>query len=127
MTPLSDERIVEIRKDSICADPAKLWGDSIAFARAIERAVAEQSQWVSVNERVPELDAPVIVALASGGIAIDEWCVQRESPVGWSSVEIQTGEMWGNHEFEDITHWMPLPAAPAAAGGEEDAVSAPHN
>lgn len=36
---LSDERIIELKKAARCSDPAKQWGDSLAFARAIEAEV----------------------------------------------------------------------------------------
>ena len=36
---LTEEQIIAIKKAAIATDPGKPWGDSIAFARAIESAV----------------------------------------------------------------------------------------
>ena len=36
---LTEEQIITIKKAAIATDPGKPWGDSIAFARAIESAV----------------------------------------------------------------------------------------
>jgi hypothetical protein len=92
-----------------------------AFARAAviadrARTAASCAGWVSVDERVPAKDEPVLVFSPDGamGVSIDEWCTYHESPVSWSSATFITGEGWANHEFEQVTHWMPLPAAPGA-------------
>ena len=37
---LTEEQIITIKKAAIATDPGKPWGDSIAFARAIESAVS---------------------------------------------------------------------------------------
>ena len=73
-------------------------------------------RWVSVRERLPDSDGPVLVYTPKNKHAkvwIDCWSMQREAPVSWSSETIETGFMWDGFEFEDVTHWMPLPVAPA--------------
>lgn len=73
-------------------------------------------RWVSVRERMPDSDGPVLVYTPKNEHAtvwIDRWQMQREAPLSWSSATIETGFMWDGFEFEDVTHWMPLPAAPA--------------
>jgi len=72
-------------------------------------------RWVSVRERLPDSDGPVLVYTpknAHAKVWIDCWQMQREAPLSWSSATIETGFMWDGFEFEDVTHWMPLPAAP---------------
>ena len=72
-------------------------------------------RWVSVRERLPDSDSPVLVYTpknAHAKVWIDCWQMQREAPLSWSSATIETGFMWDGFEFEDVTHWMPLPAAP---------------
>lgn len=94
------------------------------YARAaVEAALAAAPQWVSCAERLPEAGVEVLVWLAAPvikygcQIAIDTWDEQHETPVAWSSATIPIGEGWDSGaDWQDITHWMPLPAAP---GGEE--------
>ena len=73
-------------------------------------------RWVSVLERMPDSDDPVLVYTpknAHAKVWIDRWQMQREAPLSFSSATIETGFMWDGFEFEDVTHWMPLPAAPS--------------
>ena len=47
---------------------------------------------------------------------MDTWGEQHEAPVSWSSATIPVGMGWDSDtDWECITHWMPLPAAPGAA------------
>ena len=84
-------------------------------------AVQAVGAWIGIDERRPEMDEPVLVFNPNGPlhVSIDEWCIYREAPVIWSSAAIETGEGWANHEFEQITHWMPLPAIPPSGAGEK--------
>ncbi len=76
--------------------------------------LTERARWVPVTERMPEPDAgEVLVLLTSGMCAFDEWHMHREDPTGMSTIHtIEMGLMWRDYDFEEITHWMPLPAAP---------------
>lgn len=93
-------------------------GHHVAFARAIERAAIEAYQrqmWISINDQLPEGEEIVLVLVPGDQyqkVALDCWRMQRESPVSWSSATIETGMAWDDHEFEEVTHWMPLPPAP---------------
>ena len=85
-------------------------------------ALAERAVWVSVADRMPDTDEPVFL-LTRFGPAIDQWRMQYEAPVSFSSATIPTGVYWDNHDFEDVTHWMRIPAMHDAAtdqpaGGE---------
>jgi hypothetical protein len=78
--------------------------------------------WISVEERMPEPDTECLVYGRSPWakepyVRIDTWSMQRECPVGWSSHTIETGYAWDDSDFDDITHWMPLPAAPSGGAG----------
>lgn len=87
---------------------------------AIEAALAAAPQWIACEERLPEAGVEVLVWLADAAvikygcqIAIDTWDEQHETPVAWSSATIPIGEGWDSSaDWQDITHWMPLPAAP---------------
>ena len=78
-------------------------------------AKEQQAGWVSVDERLPEPDGPV---LAHNG----KWT----GVAAWMSGEyLEPLERWQDEHREfiemmgpAITHWMPLPAAPGPADGE---------
>ena len=78
--------------------------------------------WISVEDRMPPDDTPVLVYTPSYSeslpFAIDEWRMQREAPVSWSSHTVETGMAWCEHEFDEVTHWRPL-TAPAALAAKE--------
>jgi hypothetical protein len=76
-----------------------------------------QGEWVSVNDQLPtgeNEDALVLVYVPADKymrIQFDNWGLRHETPVvGFPSIEI--GKHWAEHEFEEITHWMPLPSPP---------------
>jgi hypothetical protein len=73
--------------------------------------------WISVADRLPEPDSgEVLVWLTGGRCAFDEWHMHREDPTGMSTMHLMDmGYMWRDYDFEEITHWMPLPPPPAMA------------
>ena len=67
------------------------------------RKVDVPSQWISVNDHLPDVNASVIC----GGLVDDKW----EQDIGFRS-SIDTNETdWCDFWF-DVSHWMPLPDAP---------------
>ena len=76
--------------------------------------VAVASPWIPVSERLPEPDTgEVLVWLDGGRCAFDEWHTHREDPIGMSTTyTLDMGCMWRDFEFDEITHWQPLPPAP---------------
>jgi hypothetical protein len=73
--------------------------------------------WIAVADRLPEPDAgEVLVWLTGGRCAFDEWHMHREDPIGMGGPTLEMGYMWRDYDFEEITHWRPLPAAPALEG-----------
>lgn len=89
-----------------------------------EREAAQPQQpapvahgWVSVEDRMPKPDSGEVLVWLSGGMyALDEWHTYREDPIGMSIIHtLDMGCMWRTFDFEDVTHWMPLPAAPEVA------------
>ncbi|ATQ77867.1 hypothetical protein CR152_27720 [Massilia violaceinigra] len=87
--------------------------------RECQEMRATPSGWVSVLERRPEVGQQVIVFLSNrrfgDEIMFDTWDEQRECPVDFSTISVPVGEGWNEHDFEEISHWMPLPPAPGAA------------
>lgn len=76
--------------------------------------------WIPCDERMPEVGTDCLVwctALGEGKhfAKVDRWDEQREAPVSWSSATIPIGPGWDDSDYEDISHWMPLPPPPAKA------------
>lgn len=95
--------------------------DRVATSSAPQpSAVKVPDGWISVEERLPEPDTgEVLVWLTGGRCAFDEWHMHREDPTGMGGPTMDMGLMWRDYDYEDITHWQPLPAAPAAQGDEQ--------
>lgn len=96
-----------------CADA--LDAGPVAWTQQDDEALEPdmQSAWISVQDRMPPDDTPVLVYVPGNemlAFAIDQWQMQREAPLGWSSATIETGMGWGDHDYEDVSHWMPLTA-----------------
>lgn len=85
--------------------------------RALAAQPAEQVAWIPVTERMPEPDSGEVLVWLSGGMyALEEWHTYREDPTGMSTTHtLDMGCMWRTFDFEEVTHWMPLPSAPGAA------------
>jgi Lar family restriction alleviation protein len=91
-----------------------------AVEMMLERGWTKQPQrpawpdgWISVDDKLPPDADPVLVYTPENEFlqfAIDQWCMQTEAPVEFSSATIETGYMWCEHEFEEVTHWKPLAA-----------------
>ena len=63
-------------------------------------------QWIPVSERMPE-DAQWCAVITKYGYYVQCWSDGQ----GWLGVDISIPNV-------DVTHWMPLPAAPAVKAGE---------
>ena len=88
-----------------------------------EEAGREGEGWISVQDRVPEVGQEVLVYGQSPwekapSIKVDLWDEIHEAPVSFSSATVCVGEGWTENESDDITHWQPLPSAPAQSGGQ---------
>jgi hypothetical protein len=67
---------------------------------------------------LPDEGVEVLVYTPEAGpphVGIDIWRMHREAPVSFSSITVETGYAWCDHEFEEVTHWMPLPEPPRSA------------
>ena len=74
--------------------------DHIEFAWRAWQARAAQSEWISVQDRLPEIDTTVLVCTERGEI-FSSWASNEE--VFW---------FYGEEEDNRVTHWQPLPAPP---------------
>ena len=103
-------------------DPEALaiaWRDNIT--KAIEE-LSKQSEWISVDERLPEPNEKCLIAAKWGDrVVIDLGelvpsfdIITKEESYDW----LITYD-WDEGEGFEITHWMPLPEAPKMKGGAE--------
>jgi hypothetical protein len=65
--------------------------------------------WISVTERMPEFDVPVLVF---DGVSMTTamWWERKPRPSEWQLCYI--GGWAEDSEVDSVTHWMPLPDAP---------------
>jgi hypothetical protein len=120
---MSDADIERLAADFIAEDwePDRYYRDMnvVAFARALlaaPPAAQAGDAWISVEDRLPEPDSgEVLVWLTGGRCAFDEWHMHHEDPIGMGGPTMEMGCMWRDYDFEEVTHWQPLPAAPRAA------------
>jgi len=76
-------------------------------AAPVNPELTTQSQWISCSERMPESSQDVTVFSESKGVINGYY-------FGWHGEDKKWYAACGEHEgpVEDITHWLPLPAAP---------------
>lgn len=78
------------------------------------RTPSADAEWISCSERLPDIDTPVIICTASGGITDGYRWNEKDWFLAWS-------EYNGWHDGNDggrITAWMPLPT-PYKGGDDE--------
>jgi hypothetical protein len=76
--------------------------------------------WISVEDRMPEAGTDCLVwgqssYLKAPHVRIDKWDEQHECPVSFSTATVPIGLGWDESLFDEVTHWMPLPASPGTA------------
>ena len=73
--------------------------DHIEFAWRVWQARAAQSEWISVNDRLPESSGRYLVYdFFNATIVTVHYCKERRA--------------WGSGYTDEVTHWQPLPAPP---------------
>lgn len=71
-----------------------------------------KQEWISVDERLPEVATDVLVITASGSFKVGRCNIYHNGTL----VLWMTNDGLGERA---ITHWMPLPEAPKMKGGEQ--------
>lgn len=77
--------------------------DHIEFAWRAWQARAAQSGWISVEDRLPEVNGRYLGFNNNTGRA---GAVEFYKPYNWKGI-------FHNHHILDVTHWQPLPEPPA--------------
>lgn len=94
-------------KEGLCIGNCELSEDNQIVCEALYNAgYRKQSEWISVDERLPEKCTHVIVCDESG-IVGEAWH-SKEDHFDWMIDE----------KLVFATHWMPLPEPPKMKGGE---------
>jgi len=93
------------------------WWDGLAEGRSAERSeMFAGKNWISVSQSLPEKNVEVLVMLSAGSIPSTGQYTGNphdQDPAGWC----YPGENCGTCDDGSnpvVTHWMPLPPAPAA-------------
>ena len=78
------------------------------------------AEWISVKDRLPEENVPVLICTQEGAIWMAEYLEERRphttATAYWETVDVMYG-CGAELETTEVTHWMPLPEPP---GGEEN-------
>lgn len=74
----------------------KLAADALAYIQQLE---AQVPQWISVEERLPEMEGKYIVCTAKGSV----YCAKFST---------RHGPCFHADMYTHITHWMPMPEPP---------------
>lgn len=86
--------------------------DHIKFAWGMWQARAAQSEWISVEDRLPEIGTRVLLCGRYEGKGIIAYCA-----IGYFD-GITYREHWGAdiNGTAEVTHWQPLPEPPDTRG-----------
>jgi hypothetical protein len=79
-----------------------------------EKGYRKQSEWISVDERLPEANTQVLAINSDGEFYVATYIEHKISPSARGYMTWASGMYNGKP-----THWMPLPEAPKMKGGEE--------
>ena len=95
------ERLRErfIKSSSPCLEMFKDTAEGMIWEAWLARAA--QSEWISVEDRLPETETTVLICTERGDI-FSSWASNED--VFW---------FYGEEEDNRITHWQPLPKPPA--------------
>ena len=76
-----------------------------------------EARWISVDERLPNVGETVVI-LDRGVIGIGRKANDDDDSLMWLDIESVDRDGDYNDTY-DVTHWMPLPAPPAALQAEQ--------
>jgi hypothetical protein len=93
------------------------WERVLAFdARKEIARLREERRWISVGERLPEIDVPVLVRQQGCEYHAIGWREHRPYYIVPETIWTLGDELDKGYPPEKITHWMPLPPGPEGDG-----------
>jgi hypothetical protein len=112
------EKLIELllEIDSVCdaSDCCECCEEGCYTYRAADHLIAngvtfatdtnDGGKWISVEDRLPELDESPVLGWFGGEIGFANFAEQSGTDA--------EGNVWTRKGFEQITHWMPLPDPP---------------
>lgn len=104
-----DEQIKEMANVIFESSPiSSVWrSDAVRFAKALYNAGYRKQEWISVEERLPDIRQKVLLYSPTDGINIGHRCDEN-------------GRFYVGKAYPDRpTHWMSLPTPPKMKGGAE--------
>ena len=78
------------------------------------RDACKQSEWISVEERLPEKSGYYLICQKSS-----LWCEEIIQTARWNISSQRFRGAQAGCFMDNVTHWMPLPEAPKMKGGAE--------
>lgn len=79
-----------------------------------EKGYRKQSEWISVEERLPEKSGYYLICQKSS-----LWCEEIIQTARWNISSQRFRGAQAGCFMDNVTHWMPLPEAPKMKGGAE--------
>lgn len=80
------------------------------YAEGYAAAQADTPRWISVEERLPEVDERVLACVGIPG-ELSVWDGVRWNGEEWEAEEEAAYDYWTTID-DPVTHWMPLPEPP---------------
>ena len=75
--------------------------------------MCKQTEWISVDERLPEASGECLVATTIGGVYQVNYSHRHKA---FNATDEENGKQYA---FHTVTHWMPLPEPPMMKGGDK--------
>ena len=111
------EKMTETINDLYGADAMYYGVDSYGIATTLYNAGYRKQEWISVEDRLPEIGGTYLITLKEKYAYEDEWNYHVDV-ASYSFDWDCTFNDWDEGQEIHITHWMPLPEAPKMKGGE---------
>lgn len=101
------EQVADAGKVMFCVYCNDMHGGDCAVGKGKNHPALAKSQWISVKDRLPDKEDEYLAFGYSASNAA-RWIVVMYDPRDTFWYELSSDWDW----TDDITHWMPLPAAP---------------
>jgi hypothetical protein len=123
LSPLACRRLREfiswvhwesVEKRALEVDPTGMLSAAYEAGRASLVNLEKATQWISVEERLPELGQECAVSIENGDYSYRRWGIYKGAGL-WSGDGGHSMSINDPPRIHRVTHWMPLPDPPLAA------------